>query len=130
VTAVERLAWMARVVAAMNFKHRGPVDVLVDDAGTVMATMPDIAVAAFCGHASAYADALESLTADRDRWRREFEAAAKYVEENARLWAEVRRLERALAGGVGPLADSDAGARDSEEGCGAMASSGNRIPHG
>jgi hypothetical protein len=74
--------------------------------------------------------ALREMTADRDRWRREFEAAAKYVEENARLWAEVRRLERALAGGVGPLADSDAGARDSEEGCGAMASSGNRIPHG
>jgi hypothetical protein len=74
--------------------------------------------------------ALREMTADRDRWRREFEAAAKYVEENARLWAEVRRLERELAGGVGPLADSDAGARDSEEGCGAMASSGNRIPHG
>jgi hypothetical protein len=32
--------------------------------------------------------------------------------------------------GVGPLGDSDAGARDSEEWCGRMASSGNRIPHG
>jgi hypothetical protein len=75
-------------------------------------------------------EAMREMTADRDRWRREFEAAAKYVEENARLHCENRRLERALAGGVGPLADSDASARDSEEGCGAMASSGNRIPHG
>jgi hypothetical protein len=42
-------------------------------------------------------DALEEAEADRDRWRREFDEAAKYVEECARLWAEVRRLEREAA---------------------------------
>jgi hypothetical protein len=45
---------------------------------------------------------LASATAkERDMWRDEFLKAAKYVEENARLHAEVRRLERLLSPPIG-----------------------------